>query len=278
MKLQQVMAFLRQWGWLILLGTAVAGSTAFLINQNTTPVYQAAATWLIDEPAKHESQQPTAADYNPARTYAAILPTQPVVAETIDRLDLPLTTAQLQARITAVSPDNYQLITIRVEDTDPQQAARIAATLGEVLADQTASRDAQRFAEPLANWQQQIAAHTAEIARIEAELAADDGTNAAQLESQLTAAEALYNTAFEQFNGLLAAAAQESIAFLPIEPAQTAPQPLRPRTAAATIWAATAGALASLFIVGFARRAGWAAERSETTAVNPTPAPLISSE
>lgn len=277
MKLQQVMTFLRHWGWLILLGTAVAGGTAFIININMTPVYQASATWLVDEPAKNESA-PVTAGANVAKTYATLLLTEPVLAETIIRLELPLLVEQLAARVTAVSPDNYQLITIQAEAGSPEQAAQIANTLGEVLAEQTAVRDSQRFAEPLANWQQQIDASSAAIADLETRLAAADVADPDQLASSLAEAQARYDTAFAEYNALLTQQAQESVSVLPVEPARLIPVPIRPQTTTATIWAAAAGALVTLMVIGTAIGLGFTEEAEVVTAVATAPIPLTNNE
>lgn len=269
MKGQQILMFLRQWGWLIVLGTAVAGGTAYLITQNMTPVYAATATWLIDEPAKSEAAQATA-DGSLAQTYAALALTRPVLAETIERLALPFNEEQLRTRVTAVAPANTQLITIGVEDSDPGRAANIANTIGNVLADQNAVRDRQRYAEPLANWQQQIDTSSAEIETLQTQLAAADVTNRSQIESNLAAAQGRYDHAFTEFNSLLTQQAGESILLTPAETAQTPVTPIRPRTAVATLWAAAAGALAALIVTGFANRFGDENQVS-TTATMPSP-------
>ncbi|MEJ2748581.1 MAG: hypothetical protein P8183_11845 [Anaerolineae bacterium] len=278
MKLQRVTSFLWQWGWLILLGTAVAGGTAFLINHNMTPVYQAAATWLIDEPTPGEATTPVPAGTNVAMTYATLLLTEPVLAETIARLDLPVTVEQLKAQVTAVSPDNYQLLAIQVEAGSPEQAAQIANTLGTVLADQTDARSSQRFAAPLTNWQQQIDDSSAAIAELEKQLAADDVPNRTQLEANLAEAQARYDAAFAEYNALLVEQARESVALMPVEPAQPTAVPVRPRTTMATIWAAAAGALASVLIIGAAGWLGFTTDEMVVTAVSPAPVPLTSND
>ena len=276
MKLQQFTTFLGQWGWLILLGTAVAAGTAYVTSQNMTPVYAATATWLIDEPVKSETA--VTFDQSLAQTYAVMAASRPVLAETIDRLDLPFSEEQLRWMVTAVVPDNTQIISIRVEDSDPGRTAMIANTIGEVLAEQSAARDSQRFAEPLANWQQQIDTSSAAIKELEGQLAATDVTNRSQLESDLAAAQRRYDDAFAQLNALLTQQAGESVMIMPFETAQAVTTPIRPRTAVATTWAAATGALAVLgmaIIVGRIRK-----EEMELvdTAVTTPPLPLVSND
>jgi capsular polysaccharide biosynthesis protein len=277
MRSQRVTTFLRQWGWLILLGTAVAASTAYLINQNMTPVYEATTLWLIDEPAKSEAAQ-AASEGRLAQTYAALALTQPVLTETIERLALPFDETYLRSRVTAVAPNNTQLITIRVEDSDPSRAAHIANTIGDILADQSATRDSQRFAQPLANWQQQIDHSSAEIDTLQRQLAAANVTNRSQIESNLAEAQTRFDNAFTQLNNLLTQQAGESVIMTTIETAQTPTTPIRPRTAAATLWAAVAGGLAALIVAGFASRFGNEKQDLVTSALTTPPLTMTSND
>ena len=275
MKVTQVMMFLREWWWLILLGTAVAGGTAYLINQNMTPVYETTTTWLIDEPAKSETVQ-AASDGNLAHTYAALALSQPVLAETIERLALPFTEGQLRAMVTAVAPANTQLITIRVEDSNPDRAARVANTIGDILASQSAVRDSQRFAEPLANWQQEIDNSSVKIETLQSQFAATDTANRSQIESNLADEQARYDNAFAQLNDLLTQQAGESVILFSVEKAQSLPRPIRPRTAIATLWAALAGALVSLIAASIASRSS--NDKPALTASSITSLPLTSND
>ncbi|MCB9422912.1 MAG: hypothetical protein H6667_24140 [Ardenticatenaceae bacterium] len=254
MRLQHITPFLRQCGWLILLGTAVAAITAYITSQNMTPVYEASATWLIDEPAKTEAS--VTAGQTLAQTYVIAAVSQPVLAETAERLDLPIDEEQLRGMVTAVVLPNTQLITINVEDSSPERAAAIANAIGQALADQSVARDSQRFAEPLANWQQQIDKSSAEIATLQSQLATADATNRSQLETDLAAAQAVYDNAFAQFNDLLTQQAGESVILSALETAEAPDTPIRPRTTAAVLLSAAAGGLAALIVAGIASRTG----------------------
>lgn len=268
MKLQQVKSFLWQWGWLILLGTAVAASTAYLTSQTIPPTYEATAVWLVDEPAKSDTA--AANESSAAQTYAALVRTRPVLAETIDRLDLPFAEEQLGRMVTAVAPANTAIINIRIEGTDPGRAALIANTMGEVLADQTAARESERFAAPIANWQQQIDDSSAAIAGLQSQLTADDVTNRPQLESNLAETQARYDDAFAQLNDLLTQQAAETTIITPAESARASTMPIRPRTAVATLGAALAGALAALAAALLVGRAN-SEEEGMGTAVTQSP-------
>ncbi|MCZ7667067.1 MAG: hypothetical protein M5U34_07525 [Chloroflexi bacterium] len=91
-----------------------------------------------------------------AQTYVEILNTDPVLAETIEVLDLPYTPGQLKGKITVSAPQDTQIINISVEDTDPQRAALIANTLGDVFITQNQARENLRFAGPIENWEARL--------------------------------------------------------------------------------------------------------------------------
>ncbi|MBU0494539.1 MAG: hypothetical protein KKA73_27615 [Chloroflexi bacterium] len=49
MELRQYAAIAWKWLWLIVLGTALAGGTAWIVSFNLPPVYEAATTLLIQQ-------------------------------------------------------------------------------------------------------------------------------------------------------------------------------------------------------------------------------------
>jgi len=48
-ELRQYLAIIRKWLWLIVLGTALAGGTAFLVSRHMIPVYHASAILLTNQ-------------------------------------------------------------------------------------------------------------------------------------------------------------------------------------------------------------------------------------
>jgi non-specific protein-tyrosine kinase len=72
------------------LGTVLAGGTAYVVSKNTAPVYRATTTLLISQ-----SRTPAALDYTAiltserlAKTYAELLTKRPVLEEAARRLGL----------------------------------------------------------------------------------------------------------------------------------------------------------------------------------------------
>jgi capsular polysaccharide biosynthesis protein len=154
MEIKRYLALFWRWAWLVVLGTVVAGGTAFLISNNTTPVYQATSHLLIDEApgsAGGNDYSVVLLEQRLAQTYVEIINTRPVREETIERLALPVTPDQLAEMVSVSALPETQIITISVEDIDRQRAATIANTIGEVFIAQNQARENLRYAEPIIN-------------------------------------------------------------------------------------------------------------------------------
>ena len=131
MEIKRYFELLWRWAWLIILGAIIAGTAAYLISRNTTPVYQASAKLLIDEApgsASGNDYSQILLEQRLAQTYVEILTTEPILTETIERLDLPYDSpGELAARTTVSAPPETQIIIVSIEDIDPQRAADTAA-------------------------------------------------------------------------------------------------------------------------------------------------------
>src|SRR5512137_3014151 len=92
------------WAWLIILGTLLGASIAYISSRLTTPVYSASTTLLVNEaPSSGKT-----ADYTSiltserlASTYAQMMTKQPVVEEALKdlKLDGSIQATDLPARI-----------------------------------------------------------------------------------------------------------------------------------------------------------------------------------
>jgi capsular polysaccharide biosynthesis protein len=68
----------------------------------------------------------------PTQTMAHAIHSRPVAAETIGRLDLPMEPEDLLDNLTIEQVEGTQFIRLTYEDTNPEEAARIANTFGQV--------------------------------------------------------------------------------------------------------------------------------------------------
>jgi len=129
-SLRELMDTLKKRMQLIILITLTAilvsgGVSYFLL----TPVYQSSTQLLVNQ---SKSDQPA---YNPGeiqtnlqlmKTYNVIIKSPTILEKVINDLDLKLTTAQLNSKITVGSEGESQVINLSVQDTDPKKAAEIA--------------------------------------------------------------------------------------------------------------------------------------------------------
>ncbi len=129
-SLRELMDTVKKRITLILLITLTAilvsgGVSYFLL----TPVYQSSTQLLVNQ---SKSEQPA---YNPGeiqtnlqlmKTYNVIIKSPTILEKVIKDLDLTMTTAQLNSKISVGSEGESQVINLSVQDTDPQIAAEIA--------------------------------------------------------------------------------------------------------------------------------------------------------
>jgi polysaccharide biosynthesis transport protein len=261
MELKRYFELIWRWAWLILLGAIVAGGAAFIISKNTTPVYRAQSRLLIDQAPGSSSG--SANEYSQllvaqrlAQTYVEIMKTQPVLEETINRLDLPFDPNRLMSRITISAPPDTQILVVSVEDTDPKRAALIADTLGEVFIENNQNRESMRYAELITDWQQRLNVIGDDIEALEVQIndlnnpvTSEEQARLSRLETQLNEAQLRYTEAFNNLNRLQLDQARESSNVVPIERAREPQIPIRPRTTTNTLLATIAGAMLAVGIV-----------------------------
>ncbi len=131
------MRLARKWSWLLLLGVLVAGGAALGASLQLTPQYEASATLLVGSAGAARN------DYNALQagqqltpTYAQMVVYHPVLAETVAKLGLATTPAQLAGAISVKPLQDTQLIQLKARDTDPARAASIANTVAQVFISQ----------------------------------------------------------------------------------------------------------------------------------------------
>lgn len=259
MELKRYLGVLKRWAWLIVLGAVIAGAATYFISSSMTPVYSASSRYIIDEApgssnANEYSQLLT--EQKLAQTYVEIATARPVLEETIIRLDLPFAVKDLREMVSISAPADTQILIIRVEDTDPERAALIANTVGEVFIDLNQARENLRYAEPIATWQTRMEAIATDISKLEGAIrdfgdaeTAEQTAILTRLQTDLNEAQIRYTDAFNSLNELQQEQAKESSNIVPIESAKASFIPIRPRTVTNTVLATIAGALLAIGIV-----------------------------
>lgn len=125
----------RIWWVIIPLVLALGASTACLYLM--TPVYRATTTVMVLPPSGSAVTYDTLL-YNRtlAKTYVELARSLSVARLAVSRLDLTVDPEDLRDRTAVSVVRDTEVIAIGVEDTDPQQAARLANTVAEVFQDQ----------------------------------------------------------------------------------------------------------------------------------------------
>lgn len=132
MTLREYLAIAKRWWWLAVLGCLIAGSSAFVVTSQMTPVYRAQA-WLL----VNQAQNPSAVTYSDilgsqqlTKTYAQLVTSNLNLKDSVQQLSDPtLTVAVLRGKVSASDRTGTQLVSVSAEDPSPERAALIANTV-----------------------------------------------------------------------------------------------------------------------------------------------------
>ena len=246
-EIQQYVALLRRWLWLIVLATLLGAGAAYLASRLSTPIYEASTTLLITE-----GQKATGQDYNSilmservAKTYAQMLKGSPVLSEARARLGVQVDAAS----ITVTPVADTQLLTLRVRHADPQLAAQLANTIPQVFIEQTDKARAQRIADSQANVTREMQALQSELEGTQRALdVARDGTTpntaeVARLEALLAQQRSTYASLLQSYEEIRLSELRAADTISIFEPAQVPDVPVLPRTMTNVLLAAVVGAM-----------------------------------
>ena len=132
---QLYLNIIRRWWWLLILAPLLAATTAYLVVRQQPRSYAASSRMIVGPGVDGLSP-----DLNDLRaggqlmqSYAELATTRPVLQEVVRQANLPLNPDKLDNKLRVSVDKEAQILTIRVEDTDPLRAATIANTLAEVL-------------------------------------------------------------------------------------------------------------------------------------------------
>ncbi len=251
MEIKQTLELLVRWIWLIVLGTALGGASAFVASSLAHPVYQATATLLISQaPSSTHSVDNTGlvSTQSLASTYVQLITTRPVLGAAIHRLGLTETSAVLAQAVQVNLINGTQLIKVSVEDGDAQQAAAIANTLPAVFSEHNQAQEAARYADSKLSLQTEIDSVAGQIADLQRQIAALGNPPPVAQQSTRDQLQVTLNQLAQSRTSLLAsldnlklAEAQSTNNVLVVESAIVPTLPIRPKTAQNTVLAAVVG-------------------------------------
>lgn len=127
------LAILRRRKWIVLLPPVVAGLVAFLLSMGQSPVYHANAQVLVNRTsvvAAVTGIDPSGGDPNRfLMTQASIARSPELAVRIASRSDIPgMTAGRVLAESTVTPSTDSDLVSIAVDDRDPNVAARLANT------------------------------------------------------------------------------------------------------------------------------------------------------
>lgn len=122
------------WG-ITLSAVLIAGLMLGYVAAFVTPTYQAEVTMYINN-SSNKSGYINASDLSVAlklvTTYVNIVKSDSVLDQVIDVLDLDMTSNQVRSMLTAEALDETEMFRVRITHADPEMAAMIANTIGEI--------------------------------------------------------------------------------------------------------------------------------------------------
>ena len=124
MELAQYIRILQKRWWIILVAVVVTAASAFLFSRLQTPQYQSTVEVLI-QPARPDLGLTQSAK-TLLRLYMTTADSNYWAQEVITRLRLDMTPEQLRGNARFAAEDDRMVIRIEIEDTDGEQANRIA--------------------------------------------------------------------------------------------------------------------------------------------------------
>jgi capsular exopolysaccharide synthesis family protein len=166
MEAKQYLLLLRRWAWVLIAGLVLGVVGGLIFSRFQRPVYRATTMVLVTTGAGQDVGDLVGNQQQLADTYAELLLTQPVLQGTSDRLGYNVRPSQ----VTVQRVRNADLVTVNVEDSNPDRAADIANTLVAVFLEQNASLQQSRYAESEQSLQNQIGRIEEQIAALQQEM------------------------------------------------------------------------------------------------------------
>lgn len=233
MDLRQYAMLLWQWIWLIALAAVLAFVAAYIVSIRMTPVYQASTSLLVNEAPTNRTTDYSSVQTSQvmARTYAAMMTDRPVLDGVISQLKLSVTSESLKKSITVTPQRDTQLITMTVENTNPQLAADIANTLVVVFTQRIQDLQSSRYALSKDSLKQQVADMETQIRDTNTALDNASGDERDRLETKLTQMRQIYAQLVTNYEQVRLAEAQTTTSVAQVEPAVANYNSVRPKIA-----------------------------------------------
>lgn len=180
MEPKELLALYRHRFWLLLIGIGIGLAGGFIISKIQTPVYEASAKVLAARSRQQSSTDILSiSDQQLVMTYQQLLMTWPVLHEAESRLGVEIDPENVIVEVIS----NTQIIQIKVQDKNAEQAVAIANMLVQILIEQNEILQAGRYTVYEQGLNTQIAQVQEQITALEGQITQIDQTN---VQEQLT--------------------------------------------------------------------------------------------
>ena len=157
MEFQQYLSIARRWAWLLVMGLILGMASGYGFARLQTPIYQASTRVIASRASMQAASSGGGADYYIAdqqliQTYIELLKSSSIIDKASKTLGYPYSSEQVQA----AQVKDTRILSIAVEDPDPQRAADIANALVTALILQNEENEASRYITSDESLQEQI--------------------------------------------------------------------------------------------------------------------------
>ena len=157
-ELRQIIYVVRRWLRFIVASVFIAFVLGFFVTSQMDPTYEATASLLVvpSKDSKATEYSTLIAAERLAFTYSQMMKGNSLLSQVIEDLGLDIKPKQLASRISPEPVTETQLVRIKVKDTSPDLAAKIANQLATVFVDYLENIQAGRYANSLVNKKQEM--------------------------------------------------------------------------------------------------------------------------
>lgn len=253
LELRRYAALFWKWAWLITLGAIVAGGIAYIISSRQQAVYRATAVLLVSGNTNEivDDYRAILAAENLIPTYAKQLTGRSVQRGVMESLELTVWTSKISTSAIA----DTQLLSLSVEDTNPELARDIANLIPTIFVSQDATIQHQRLATAETTLSEQLAAMRVNIDAVYAALytlensSNPDREELGRLENELYEYQAAHASFTHQYQEIQLAQVQLFEPLIISEAAELPGAPIGPHVMQNTLLAATVGAMLAVGII-----------------------------
>jgi non-specific protein-tyrosine kinase len=248
--------FIRKRLGLLLAAAIVPAIAVAILTSRMQPVYEASTTVLV-HPGRSGATDPgyyVTIDQM-ARTISRLMTRRPLLGQVIRDLSLEVTPAQLSQRVSVVPDPNSEIIAVKVRDSDPELAARIANKLVVVYVEQSNSEQEAQFGTALQSIQarinelnRQLAQTQSQIAELQSRsrLTPDQQGQLGTLQTKQAADSAAYSTLVRNYDEIRTNQVSRVGTVTQVEPAIPPTKPIYPQVLLSALTAMAVGVLAGV--------------------------------